>query len=317
MALFLTEADVAHLLPIPLAIEAVEAVFRRHGEGNVVNQPRARLRLNDRLLHVMSAALPGLAAMGLKAYTTGPGQNHHVVLLWSGQDGRLEALIEASRLGQIRTGAASGVATKFLAREDAQVVGLYGAGWQAESQIRAVCGVRTVRRVQVYSRDPERRRRFCRGMEPQLGVEMVAVDSPAEAARDALILITATNARDPVLLGDWVEPGSHVNAIGSNALNRREIDAALVERSQLVVVDAKDQARIECGDLVEPMERGILSWDDVRELGEVVVGKIPGRPHRDAITLFESQGLAMEDVAVASGIVARARAEGVGTEIPL
>jgi ornithine cyclodeaminase/alanine dehydrogenase-like protein (mu-crystallin family) len=255
--------------------------------------------------------------MGLKAYATVRGGTKFVVLLFSAETGALLAVIEADRLGQMRTGAASGVATKHLARPDADRVGCYGTGWQARSQLEAVCAVRRVREIRVYGRDAERRARFAEDMAPALGVSVVPVDRPELAARDASILVTITSARTPVLEGAWIAPGAHVNAAGSNALQRAELDVAAVRRAGVVVTDSIEQARLECGDLVAALEQGAIRWDDVRELGEVVAGRHPGRTGADEVTLFESQGVAMEDVAVAVRLVARARERRVGTEIPI
>ena len=317
MALLLTEADVTALLPMPLALEAVEEAFRWQGEGKLTNRPRVRLPVPGGLLHVMPAAVPEARVMGLKAYATVRGQAKFVVLLFSAETGALLAVIEADRLGQMRTGAASGVATRHLARPDADRVGCYGTGWQARSQLEAVCAVRRIREVRVYGRDPERRARFAEEMSGTLGVPVKAVERPEAVAHEASILITITGAKTPVLEGRWIVPGAHVNAAGSNALQRAELDVEAVRRASLVVTDSLEQARLECGDLVAPIEQGVLRWEDVYELGEVVAGKRPGRLRHDAVTLFESQGVAMEDVAVAARLVARARERQAGREIPI
>jgi ornithine cyclodeaminase/alanine dehydrogenase len=313
----LSEADVERLLPMTLALETVEEVFRWQASGQTVNRPRVRLRAPTGLLQVMPAAVPEAGAMGLKAYTVVKGRVWFVVLLFSSETGVLQAIFEADRLGQVRTGAASGVATKYLARPDADVVGCYGTGYQAVTQLEAVCAVRAVRRVQVFGRNGERRQRFAKEMAERLKVPVIPVERPEEAARGASILITITNSKTPVLQGAWIEPGTHVNAAGSNALDRAEIDVEAVRHSDLVVVDSKDQAQIECGDLVEPLKRGIIGWDRVKELGEIVAGKSSGRPSSMAITLFESQGLAMEDVMVAKAVFERAQAEGVGQVVSM
>jgi ornithine cyclodeaminase/alanine dehydrogenase-like protein (mu-crystallin family) len=317
MALLLNESDVTMLLPMSLALEAVEEVFRWQGEGKLTNKPRVRLSVPGGLLHVMPAALPEARVMGLKAYATVRGGMKFVVLLFSAETGALIAVIEADKLGQMRTGAASGVATKHLARADADHVGCYGTGWQARSQLEAVCAVRRVRVVHVYGRDPDRRARFAEEMTLALGVPVAPVDRPEAAARDASILVTITNSRTPVLEGRWITPGAHVNAAGSNALQRSELDVEAVRLAGLLVTDSVEQARVECGDLVAALEQGAIRWDDVHELGEIVAGRHAGRTRSEEITLFESQGVAMEDVAVAVRLVARARERGVGTEIPI
>jgi ornithine cyclodeaminase/alanine dehydrogenase-like protein (mu-crystallin family) len=317
MALLLTETDVTALLPMSLALEALEEAFRWQGEGKLTNRPRVRLPVTGGLLHVMPAALPEARVMGLKAYATLRGQAKFVVLLFSAETATLLAVIEADRLGQMRTGAASGVATRYLARPDADRVGCYGTGWQARAQLEAVCAVRRVREVRVHGRDPARRARFADEMTASLGVPVRPVEQPEAAARDASILITITSSRTPVLEGRWIAPGSHVNAAGSNALQRAELDVEAVRRAALIVTDSLEQAKLECGDLVAPIEQGLVRWENVHELGEIVAGKRPGRQRPDDVTLFESQGVALEDVAVAVRLVARARERQVGQEIPI
>lgn len=316
MALFLNEAEVTMLLPMSLALEAVEEVFRWQGEAKLTNRPRVRLPVPGGLLHVMPAALPEARVMGLKTYATVRAGAKFLVLLFSAETGALLAIIEADKLGQMRTGAASGVATKYLARPDADRVGCYGTGWQARSQLEAVCAVRRVREVRVYGRNPERRARFAEEMASALRVSVTPVDQPEAAARDASILVTITGSRTPVLEGRWIAPGTHVNAAGSNALQRAELDVEAVRRATLIVTDSLEQAKAECGDLVAALEQGVIRWEDVHELGEVVAGRRQGRRGPDEITLFESQGVAMEDIAVAARIVGRARERRLGTEIP-
>lgn len=311
----LAESDVATLLTMSLALETVESAFRWQVAGQTVNKPRVRLRAPKGLLQVMPASVPEVGAMGLKAYTVVGGRVRFVVLLFSTETGELIGILEADRLGQVRTGAASGVATKYLARPDADVVGCYGTGYQAETQLEAISALRKIRRIQVYGRSPERRQRFAKAMEERLKLPVVAVERPEEAARGALILVTITNSKAPVLHGAWIEPGAHVNAAGSNALDRAELDVEAVRRAALVVADSREQAQIECGDLVEPVKQGVIGWDRVRELSEVVSGKHPGRPSPEAITLFESQGLAMQDVAVGARLLELARGRSVGREV--
>lgn len=312
MARLLTEAQVTGLLTMQEALEAVEEAFRILGTAGGTCRPRVRLPVPEGLLHVMPAAAPTLGVMGLKAYATLRGTARFAILLFHTKTGRLLAVIEADRLGQMRTGAASGVATKHMARADAGTVGIYGTGWQARSQLQAVCAVRPIKRIKVYGRNPERRTSFAEEMSRLLTVEVTPVDRPEEVARGTQILITATNAKVPVLLGEWIEEGCHVNAIGSNSLQRVEIDAEVVRRASLVVVDSAEQARIECGDLVAPIEQGIITWEQIHELAEVVSGKLPGRRDDRQITLFESQGIAMEDVATAARVLSKAEAQGIG-----
>ncbi len=311
----LTEEEVGRLLPMSVALEAVEQVFRWSAAGETVNKPRQRVRVPSGILQVMPAAVPEVGMLGLKAYTVTKRGARFVVMLFDALTGALEALIEADRMGQIRTGAASGVATKYLAVPGAAVVGCYGTGWQAATQLEAVCAVRSIRRIQVYGRDAERRARFAADTARRLGVEAQPVERPEQAAVGAQVLVTITSSKTPVLRGEWIEDGTHINAAGSNALDRAELDVAAVRRARLIVVDSKEQAHIECGDLVEPIRQGVITWAEVRELGEIVAGKAPGRTAPDAVTLFESQGLAMQDVVVGARVLERARQQSVGREI--
>ena len=315
MVLLLTEDDVATLLPMSAALDAVEASFRALGAGEAQNQPRRRVRVRGGMLHNMSASYPGGQSLGIKAYATVRGRANFLVVLWDSQTGAAKALIEADRLGQIRTGAASGVASKYLARPGASTLGIIGTGWQARSQVEAICAALPITRVRAFGRDEERRLAFCDAMARATGVEVVPADSAEAAVRGADVVTTMTSAAEPVLLGAWLEPGVLVNAAGSNAANRQEVDVEAVRRADLIVADQIEGAQLESGDLVAAVEAGALSWDRVAELGPIVAGTQPGRTGEDQIVLFESQGLAVQDVAAASYVYDQARAQGVGREI--
>lgn len=312
MPLFLREDDIVRLLRIEDVIIAIEEAFRQHGFGKAVNRPRVRATSGNTVLQVMSAAIPSQGVMGLKAYTSARGGARFLGMLYSTESGDLLAVMEANRLGQIRTGAASAVATKYLARTDAGTVGIIGTGWQARTQLVAVSKIRPVALVKCFSRDDQRRVTFAQEMISELGAEVATADSAQEAAEDADIIITATTSREPVLMGEWLGPGVHVNAIGSNWASKQEVDAVVVQRSDRIVVDDLEQAKIEAGDLIKPVEDGLLEWDRVVELGQIVVGEVPGRSSPQEITLFESQGIALEDVAAMKLAYDRARQLGVG-----
>lgn len=312
MALYLTEADVGQLLPMSTAIERVEQAFRELGRGEATNEPRRRARVRGGMLHVMFAAEPEAGVLGLKAYTTFGGGARMHVLLYSAVDGSLLALIEAGRLGQVRTGAATGVATKYLARADAAVGAVIGTGYQAETQLEAMCAVRSFSEVRCFGRDPERRQRFVESMGQRVGTRVVPAASVEEAVRGADVVTTMTSAVRPVLDGSWLAPGAHVNATGSNSLLKSEIDEEVVERAGLVVVDSRAAAALEGGDLLGPLQKGRLLPEALVELGEVVGGRCRGRESPDQITLFKSHGLAIEDVAVAAHVYRAAVAAGRG-----
>lgn len=328
MTLVLREDDVRSVLTMPDAVAVLDAAFRHQAGGASRNQPRSRIVLPEArgVLHVLSAYVPGQPGhpeqegpglVGLKTYTAFASGVRFAVMLYSGADGRLLAIIEADLLGQMRTGAASGVATRYLARVDARVVGLLGTGGQARTQLLAMCAVRPVERVLVYGRNAERRVAFCEEMASATGVPVTPVESAEAAVREAEIVVTATTAREPVLLGNWLRVGTHVNAMGSNWHNRREVDDETVERSAVVVVDALDQARIEAGDLIIPAAAGRFDWSRAVELGAVVSGSAPGRTAPDEITFFKSLGIGLEDVAVAGHVYQLARERGLGSEVAL
>ncbi|MGH9848014.1 MAG: ornithine cyclodeaminase family protein, partial [Blastocatellia bacterium] len=238
MPIFLTEQDVTQLLTMRDTLDAVEAVFKSQAAGEATNEPRRRVRARGSVLMTMSGAVESLGVFGLKSYTVARGKARFYVSLFNAASGELLAFIEADKLGQMRTGAASGVATKYLARENAKTAGIYGTGWQAQSQLEAVCAVRDIERVKVYSRTPEHRARFCLEMSARLNdANITPVERPEEAA-DADILITITSSREPVLLGEWLKPGVHVNAAGGNSVLRCELDDKAVHHADFIAVDS-------------------------------------------------------------------------------
>jgi alanine dehydrogenase len=307
--LYLREAEVDELLSPADAVSAVEACFERLGRGAVENRPRFRLRLDEGLLHVMAAADLELGVAGLKSYAGFRSGARFVVALFAADRPELIALVEADRLGQLRTGAASAVGAKYLAREGARTLGIIGTGWQAESQVACIrAALPQIERVVAYSRNEERLRDFCRRLEAE----------PAEYNRDAAeqdVVVTITNSRDPVLRGEWLHPGALVCAAGANRIEARELDNGVLERAAFVCCDSKEQARVEAGDLVEPVERGALDWLEVHELGAVVCGETPGRQQEEDIVVFKSLGIAAEDLAVGSLVLERARERGLGVEL--
>jgi len=257
----------------------------------------------------MAAADSGLGLAGLKAYTWLPGGTPFVVCLFSTEKPGLVAVIEADKLGQLRTGAASGVAARYLARPEARSLGIIGCGWQAESQVASIrAAVPTIDRVVGYCRNEKRLKAFCK----KVGAE------PGESHRDAGeldIVVTATTSKDPVLRGEWLRPGALVCAIGANDPRRRELDNVVLERASFVCCDSREQSRLESGDLIEPVERGVLDWLEVHELHEVVSGELQGRADPEDITLFKSNGIAAWDVAIGARAVALAAERGVGREL--
>jgi alanine dehydrogenase len=309
MPLYLRESEVEELLSPEDAVHAVEACFQRLARGVVESRPRFRLGLAGGLLNVMAAADLELGIAGLKAYSGFPDGARFVVALFATDRPELLALIEADRLGQRRTGAASAVAARHLAKPGAGTLGLIGTGWQAESQLECMRVVLPdLERVVAYSRDEKRLAAFCK----RFGAEAGEYNKDA-AEQD--VVVTATSSKDPVLRGEWVRPGALVCAIGANRIQSRELDNAVLERAAFVCCDSREQARIEAGDLAEPVERGVLDWLEVHELAEVVSGEVSGRASEDDIVVFKSVGIAAEDLAVGSLVYERARERGMGVEL--
>ncbi len=316
MAILLRENDVEKLATMNMAIEAVEQAFKLQGERKTDTAPRRRCRVEGGMLHVMSASLPMLNYAGLKSYTSVAGVTRFVVMLYTG-DGQLATIIEADKLGQLRTGAASAVATKYMARQESSRLGIFGTGLQARSQVQAICQVRPIKTIVAYSRDPEKREKYCREMTDSLGIGVYQAAIPEEAAKEMDVIVTATTSKEPVFKGEWLSKGTHINAIGANFQSKQEIDVETVKRSACVVVDCHEQAMLESGDLSRAAEAGAFYWEDARELGLVVIGEFPGREDAEEITLFESQGIALEDVALAARIYEQATKENMGERLPL
>lgn len=300
MTLHINESEVKSIFTMPLAIEAVESISKRQAAGEVLVHPRRRFELpGGSFFHHMAAAdVPG-GFVATKQYTYVGGKLKFLVSLFSSETGDLLALIEADNLGQMRTGAASGVATKYLARKDAKTAAIIGTGGQAKTQLEAVAAVRKLDGVKVYSRDAERREKFAREMSERIGVGVNAVASSAEATADSAIICTATNAGQPVVNGDAILPGAHLNAIGANHMRKRELDAETVAKCSRIFVDSIEQSRQEAGDLVLGFAGHEQRWDTVRELSSLVAGICPGRTEESEITLFKSNGIAAWDLAAA------------------
>lgn len=303
------EHEVAQVLTMERALQAVESAFRDWAHGRATNQPRQRVHTPQGTLHLMGAAWHSRGYIGYKAYLSFPTGTRFHVLLASAVSGQPLALIEADTLGRIRTGAASGVATCYLAREDATRVALIGTGHQAATQLQAVCAVRPVEQVYAFSRTPERLHSFCEAMSEQLGIPVQPAASVEDAVKAADVVITITNAREPFLTGAMLRPGMHINAAGANSLARRELDTHAVGRCDRIAVDDPEQARLEAAELILPTEMRRLSWERVHPLAHIVGGLLPARQAPEEITLFKSLGIALEDVAAAAVIYESLMAE--------
>lgn len=317
MTLILREDDVRRLLTMPDTIEVLEQAFGALAEEMAMNRPRNRLVTTHGVLHLLAAAAPTFGVMGFKTYTASHEGTRYVVMLFSSHNGRLLAIIEADWLGRMRTGGTSALATKYMARADATTVGLIGAGNQAAMQLLGMRNVRNLTSVSVYSRRSHERELFCEEMSRLLHIPIQPATSAREAVEYADIVITATTSPDPVIRGEWLKPGCHINAIGSNWPQRREIDISTLQRSYLIVTDSKEQARAEAGDLIIPVSEGLFDWNSVYELADVVGGQGLQRELPDDITLYKGLGIALEDVVTAAHVYNQALEKGVGQEIPL
>jgi alanine dehydrogenase len=317
MTLHISEAEVQQVLTMPMALEAVEEISRKQATGEVVNHPRRRFELPSRgFFHYMAAADFAAGFLAMKQYTFVRGKMRFLVPLYEIASGDLVAMIEADYMGQLRTGAASGVATKYLARPDASVAAIIGTGGQARTQLQAVAAVRKLSSARVYGRNPDRRKQFAEEMSRRIGIPVEAANSSSEAARAALIICTATTASQPVLHGPDLASGVHINAIGANHAHKRELDDEAVASADVIVVDSIEQSRQEAGDLIIAFKGDEICWTGVKKLSDVVAGKVSGRTSDTEVTLFKSNGIAAWDLAVAMRVYALAREKGLGRPLP-
>lgn len=303
---YLTESEVSQALTMPVAIEAMRGAFQALSEGTAHDVPRVRARAKGIVLHSMCAAADYLGLVGWKQYTTSRNGARFLVGLYSQESGELVALIEADRLGQLRTGAVTGLAVDLLAAADVRQIGLFGTGWQAQSQLEAVAAVRPLQRVCCFSRREEKRREFAKRMSDRISVEVVPVSAPREVVEEMPVVITATSSREPVFDGNWLDEGSLVCAVGSNWLNKAEIDVTTIRRAGAIVCDSLDSCKNEAGDFVPAIESGDFDWSRAVNLADVVAGKSPVTLGRETITIFKSVGMAIEDVALGAVLIEEA-----------
>lgn len=318
MVTFLSEQDIQELLTMDIALEQVERALKDLALGRATDVPRARIQTPAGIQHVLQAAAPELGYVGFKYYYSVPGQRSAMyVHLMNMKTGKLDAIVEARWQSMIRTGAASGVATRALANPGATTVAQLGAGYQGMGQLEAVVRALKLREARVYAPTRDKLETWCKKMAIKLDIPVIPAASAQEAIRGAQVVNVITKSATPVLDGDWLEPGQHINAAGSNALSRREIDAKTIARAALITVDSRGTARKECGDLLAAVETGKLGWDTLTEIGEVLAGRAPGRTHKDDITLYESHGMGIQDVYTAAKMLELARSRSVGAALPM
>lgn len=327
MVLFLSRKDVESVLTMEDAIEAVERAFKEHGSGTVNMPLRTVIRIekNKGAVNFMPAYIETMGAVGIKVvsgYIDNPAKYNlptilGVVLLNDPKNGNLLAIMDGAFLTAMRTGAGSGVATKYSARKDANEAGIIGTGVQGKTQIMAVSKVRKIDKVKAYDVAADRCKSFCKEISKELGIDATPVASAEEAVRGSDIVATSSTSKTPILMGDWLEEGTHVNAIGSHTPDARELDATAIKRAK-VIVDSRESALKEAGDLMIPISQGLIKPDHIyAELGEIVTGKKAGRQSEKDITIFKSQGLAIQDVATASKVYEIALKKGVGKSLSL
>ena len=326
MTLILSLDDVTSVLTMPACIDAVEEAFRQYSLGNVVQPTRPTIRIpaHRALINAMPAYIGGVEALGVKwvgGYLGNPEQGLPVVqaliILNDGTNMVPLAVMNGTYITAVRTGAAAGVATRYLAREDASTAGIIGAGVQAKTQLEAVAAVRSIRTAKVFDVFPEAAARYATEMSQRLGIQVSVAATAEEAVRGMDVVCTASTSKTPVVLGEWLKPGAHVNGIGSHSTDARELDTAVIVRSK-VVVDTLDAAMAEAGDILMPIAEGAITADHIwGELGDVITGKRPGRTSPAEITLFKSQGLAIQDVATANLVYLAAKARGIGVEVAI
>jgi ornithine cyclodeaminase/alanine dehydrogenase-like protein (mu-crystallin family) len=318
MPLFLDEECVTGLVTMDDALEALDELFREQGRGGVVNVPRVRAPVKGGILRITAGVLSYRGYYGIKISSNAVSSKHvgRLFCLYREDGADLCAIMQVYGMGALRTGAASGIATKVLSREDASTLGVIGAGPQARTQAQAICRVRPIREIRVYSPTRENRERFAREIAALTGVAAIAADSAEAAVRDRDVVVTATSSKTPVLLGKWLAPGTHVNAIGANYEHRRELDLDAVAAASCVAADDREQVQYEATDLVEAVKAGVLSWDRVHNLSDIVSGRVRGRSSPRDVTLFKSLGVAMEDVALAARAYERAVERKAGVALP-
>ncbi len=326
MTLILSLDDVKSVLAMGPCIDAVEEAFRQYSLGNVVQPTRPTIRIAEHraLINAMPAYIGGVEALGVKwvgGYLGNPALGlpvvQAIIILNDGTNMSPLAVMNGTYITAVRTGAAAGVATRHLARADAATAGIIGAGVQAKTQLEAVCAVRPITSARVYDVFPEAAAKFAAEMSARLGITVTAAATAEEAVRGVDVICTASTSKTPVVLGEWLKAGAHINGIGSHSTDARELDTASVVRSR-VIVDTMDAAMAEAGDILMPIAEGAITADHIAgELGDVITGKIPGRSSETEITLFKSQGLAIQDVATAQLVYKAAVAQGIGVEVNL
>lgn len=315
MALFLKDEDVAQCVTMDAMLEAIESMQRQYGDGQAHNMTRRKIIADSGMLSVMGGGLFHQGLLGVKTYTVVKGAYSFQVSLYDANTGELLLYTQANRLGQLRTGATTGVAVKHLANPEDATVGIIGTGGQAPTQLEALSKVRGIKKIKAYSRTQERREEFARRMADTMGVEVSAVTSNEDAVRDCDIVLCIAATMDPVVEAAWLKDGSTLIGAGPTTWRAREVDEAVITRAGKLIVDSTEQAAIEAGDLCSAVDKGIIQWSKVHELRHVVSGAVTGRDSNDQVVYAKIMGTGVADVAAAKLAYDSAKAAGLGTEM--
>ena len=315
MALFLKDEDVAQCVTMDAMLEAIESMQRQYGDGQAHNMTRRKIIADSGMLSVMGGGLFHQGLLGVKTYTVVKGAYSFQVSLYDANTGELLLYTQANRLGQLRTGATTGVAVKHLANPEDATVGIIGTGGQAPTQLEALSKVRGIKKIKAYSRTQERREEFARRMADTMGVEVSAVTSNEDAVRDCDIVLCIAATMDPVVEAHWLKDGSTLIGAGPTTWRAREVDEAVITRAGKLIVDSTEQAAIEAGDLCSAVDKGIIQWSKVHELRHVVSGAVTGRDGNDQVVYAKIMGTGVADVAAAKLAYDSAKAAGLGTEM--
>jgi alanine dehydrogenase len=315
MALFLWDEDVNQVVAMDHMQEAIETMQRHFGKGQAYNLSRRKIIASGGLLAVMGGGLLYDGVLGIKTYTVVRGKYSSQVSMYDADPGALLCYTQANRLGQLRTGATTGVAVKYLSNPDATTVGIIGTGYQAPTQLEAVCKVRDIKQVKAHSRDPQRREAFATTMSSSLGITVTPVLSHEEAVRGSDIIICIAAAMEPVLEGDWLAPGATVIGAGPTTWRAREVDDATITRADKIFVDSAEQAPVEAGDMASAADRGLLQWSQLQELRHAVSGTVKGRSSPEEIVYAKLMGTGVADVAAAKLAYDMAKARDIGLEM--
>lgn len=316
-AIYINEETAASILNMDKAIELTEESFKSYAEGKAFSMVRQRMRIRKGALHMLPGAVPYKNVIGYKAYTSFRAGLIFKVHLYDAETGSPLAIVDANEIGRLRTGAATGIATKYMAKKDSKTAFVFGGGYQAEAQLEAVAKTSNINKAYVATRSEESAVKFAEKMSKMLNINVEPSKNIESDLRNSDIIITITTSVKPLFDNSWLsENGVHINAAGSNALIRAEIPEKTVENAEVLAVDSKEVAAVEGGDILPSLEKGRIHWNEISELGEIVAGYRKGRITENGITVFESHGMGLQDIMCAEYIYRTAVSNKLGIELP-